>query len=182
MKSKIVESASKNIQLYGLRKFTVDSIAIDLKISKKTIYKYFNSKDDIINEYFKEVIDGDKESTLCIINNEGSLEEKLYNIIYSYHKYKLPIKVLDEVYKFYPDQWEKVQQLKRFKIDRGNKMLQYGMEKGIIKNNININIVSKILEKSSDLFLDFNFKNHNNITIKESMKQVISVILYGILK
>ncbi len=35
MKQKILDITSKNIELYGLKKFTMDDISYDLKISKK---------------------------------------------------------------------------------------------------------------------------------------------------
>jgi AcrR family transcriptional regulator len=62
MKEKILDVAAKLIQQYGLKKFTVDEIASQLKISKKTIYKYFESKDDLIRSYFNSVISSDEES------------------------------------------------------------------------------------------------------------------------
>ncbi len=43
------------------------------------------------------------------------LDEKLYNIIYSYHKYKLPVRILDEAYKFYPEEFKKFKNLKILK-------------------------------------------------------------------
>lgn len=61
MKDKILDTAANKIQMHGLKKFTIDEIAKDLKISKKTIYKYFNSKDAIVEEFFKTVVESDKK-------------------------------------------------------------------------------------------------------------------------
>ena len=46
MKNKIIDITLKNLQKYGLR-FSVDDIAKELKISKKTVYKYFSTKEDL---------------------------------------------------------------------------------------------------------------------------------------
>jgi AcrR family transcriptional regulator len=46
----IIESAAKRFLLYGFRKTTVDEIARDLHISKKTLYMVFASKDAILRE------------------------------------------------------------------------------------------------------------------------------------
>ncbi|WP_235838162.1 TetR/AcrR family transcriptional regulator [Clostridium tepidum] len=112
MKEKILDIASKNIELYGLKKFTIDNISKELKISKKTIYKYFKSKDELIAQYFDEIIESDKESTLKLLERKIPLDEKLYHIIYSYHKYKLPVRILDEAYKLYPEEFKKFNNLK----------------------------------------------------------------------
>nr|WP_277443753.1 helix-turn-helix domain-containing protein [Pelotomaculum isophthalicicum] len=44
----MLQAASRQIEKYGFRKFTIDDIASDLGISKKTIYKYFISKKSLI--------------------------------------------------------------------------------------------------------------------------------------
>lgn len=52
MKEKRLDAAAWLIQQHGLKKFTVDEITAELRISEKTICRYFNSKYDIIQEYF----------------------------------------------------------------------------------------------------------------------------------
>jgi hypothetical protein len=102
--------------------------------------------------------------------------------MYSYHKYKLPVKVLDEAYKFYYDEWKKIQELKDFKLNLIEIVLKEGMEEGVLKSNIQLNIISCILESVSNTFLDYEFLRKNDITMKEAMKQVMEILLYGILK
>lgn len=65
----------------------MDEIAEELKISKKTIYKYFSGKDEIISEYFNAIIENDKNSVVLAVQQVGSLFDKLHQIIYSYHKF-----------------------------------------------------------------------------------------------
>ncbi|GKX67413.1 TetR/AcrR family transcriptional regulator [Inconstantimicrobium mannanitabidum] len=178
----IMKVAAEKIQMYGLRKFTMDEIAAEIKVSKKTIYKYFNSKDDIIAEYFREIVESDKNYTIEAIKKADSLEEKLNSIIYSYHKYKLPISVLDEAYKFYQDQWEKVQQLKDFKLNLIKETIKEAIDQGIVKPDIQLSIISTILESVSNTFLDYKFLSQNDMTMKEAMNQVMSILLHGIIK
>ncbi len=182
MRDIILKVAAEKIQTYGLRKFTMDEIAAELKVSKKTIYKYFKGKDDIIFEYFKEIIESDKNDTLESIKKDCSLVDKLNSIIYSYHKYKLPVNVLDEAHKFYYGEWEKIQELKDFKLNLIEMIVKEGMEAGIIKSDIELHIISSILESVSNTFLDYKFLSKNDMTMKEAMKQVMTILLYGILK
>ncbi len=46
----IIKSAAKRFALFGFRRTTVDEIARDLHISKKTLYTVFASKDAILRE------------------------------------------------------------------------------------------------------------------------------------
>lgn len=174
--------AVEKINTYGLRKFTMDEIAAELKVSKKTIYKNFKSKDDIIVQYFDEIIESDKNYILEAIKKDCSLIDKLNSIIYSYHKYKLPVAVLDEAHKFYYDEWEKVQKLKDFKLKLIEMTLKEAKETEILKNDVELCIVSSILEGVSNTFLGYEFLVKNDMTMKEATKSVLDILLYGILK
>lgn len=182
MKEIIMKAAYEKIQLYGLRKFTMDEIAAELKVSKKTIYKYFKSKDEIISEYFREIIETDKKSTLESVEKDSSLIDKLNSIVYSYHKYRLPSNVLDEAYKFYHEEWEKVQELRDFKLKQVELLLNQAKEKGLIKEDVQLNMVSLILESASNTFLDYKFLSENNMSARESLKEIVKILMYGILK
>ncbi len=76
---------------------------------------------------------------------------------------------------------KKIQEFKDFKIDLVKKILREGKNQGVIEENININIVSLILEKVSDTFLDYKFLTNNNITMKQAMVDLINILLNGIL-
>jgi AcrR family transcriptional regulator len=53
MKNKILESAIRQIKKYGIRRFTMDDIAQDLRISKKTLYQHFSSKNQLLGVFFQ---------------------------------------------------------------------------------------------------------------------------------
>lgn len=177
-----MKAAAEKISLYGLRKFTMDEIATELKISKKTIYKYFKSKDDIIVEYFNEIIESDKNYTLENIKADRSLIDKLNTVVYSYHKYRLPVAVVDEAHKFYYDEWQKVQDLKNFKLKLIEDILNAAKEDGVLKNDADLHIVSLMLESVSSTFMDYEFLSKNNMTLLGAMESVLDIILQGILK
>lgn len=182
MRDIILKTAADKIQTYGLKKFTMDEIAAELKVSKKTIYKYFKSKDEIIHEYFREIIETDKKSTLESLKKDSTFVEKLNSIIYAYHKFRLPSHVLDEAYKFYYDEWEKVQELRDFKLKLIESTVQEGVEQGVVKSDIQLHMVTLILESVSKTFLDYKFLSENDLTMKEAMNQVMPILLNGILK
>lgn len=182
MKDKMLEIASKKIEIHGLKKFTIDEIALELKISKKTIYKYFSSKDEIIDQFFNSIIESDKQNVLEQLKVENSIVDKINLIIYSYHKFKLPVNVMDEAHKYYPEQWKKIQELKRFKLDIFYKVLIKGVSDGVIKDDVNLLILSKMLDNICDTFLDYKFLSDNKMTFKEAINEVTEIILYGIVK
>lgn len=53
MKDRITEESIKSLQQEGLR-FSVDTLAERLKISKKTVYKYFPTKEALANAIYEK--------------------------------------------------------------------------------------------------------------------------------
>lgn len=79
MKDKIIRASIEGLRNEGL-KFSVDLLANKLKISKKTIYKYFPDKETLsialYETYYSDVFEQAKE--LISINTEESYKKLLY--------------------------------------------------------------------------------------------------------
>lgn len=54
MKKRIIDCTIDQFETIGLRKFTMDLIAAKLRISKRTLYLYFSSKEQLIEVCLKE--------------------------------------------------------------------------------------------------------------------------------
>lgn len=181
MKERILDVAAEKINSYGLKKFTVDEIAAELKISKKTIYKYFKSKDDMILQYFEAIISSDKESVEKTLRSNSEFLEKIHQIVYSNHKYKLPIKLLNEAKLFYPEEWNEIEKLKKYKLNVIKKLLEEAALEGKINSEVNLSVLSKMLERISDTFVDYDFLIGNKLKTTEAIDEAFKIILYGIL-
>jgi Transcriptional regulator len=134
MRDKILKTVALLSARYGLKKFTVDEVASELHISKKTLYQYFRSKDEMIQAYFDENIESDKKNVLIVLESNSTFYEKLHTITYSNLRYRLPVSVLDDTKRFYPTEWEKIEDLKQFKLNALQKILRQAEDNGICAN------------------------------------------------
>ena len=76
-KQEVLECSVSNFTKFGSKRFTMDELASELGISKKTIYKFFDSKEDLviqcvellIKNYKNEItsIEGDPISSIILI-------------------------------------------------------------------------------------------------------------------
>ena len=182
MKEAILNSAAQLIQRYGLKKFTIDEIAAELKISKKTIYQHYRSRDDIVRAYFEAAVSSDKSSVKSALAGNGDFAEKIHAIFYSNHRYRLTVPILSEAKRFYPESWALVEDLKRFKVDATRELFRRGVDAGIFRPDINLGILSKMLEEISDMFTDYDFLLENRLTTREAIDEALKIIFNGILK
>lgn len=55
-KSKIIEGTFRLLKLYTFDELTLNEILDEANISKRTFYRYFSNKQDIINYYYDDFI------------------------------------------------------------------------------------------------------------------------------
>jgi len=76
----IIKSTIELCNRYGTQKVTIDEIAEHANVSKVTIYKYFNSKEDLITTVINNIYSDITKRTAELIDDESDFLEKL-NII-----------------------------------------------------------------------------------------------------
>lgn len=182
MKDKILDAVARLIERYGLKKFTVDEVAAELRISKKTLYQYFSGKDEMIREYFEENMTSDRQSVLNVMHSEKDFFEKVHAIVHSSHRYRMPMPVLNEAKQFYPEEWAKIEQLKQFKLDAFQALLEQAADEGILRPDVHFGILSSMLERVSGMFIDTEFLLENGLKATQAIDEALGIIINGIVK
>lgn len=98
MKDKIIEASIESLRLEGLR-FSVDTLADKLKVSKKTIYKYFPDKESLAvalyESYYAAAV---QQAELLVGENTEPAHKRLLSLYFDskimtrreiFNKYKL---------------------------------------------------------------------------------------------
>lgn len=87
-KDDIIESAKELFTAYGYKKVSMDEIALNAGVTKKTIYAYFKDKDDLFKYFVSQEIKNMKN----IIEKNDKLDKpyfkKIHQTIYELIKYR----------------------------------------------------------------------------------------------
>ncbi|MBD0831093.1 TetR/AcrR family transcriptional regulator [Aestuariibaculum sediminum] len=83
-KEEVLACSVSNFTKFGSKRFTMDELASKLGISKKTIYKYFNSKEDLVIQCVELLIENFKSDINIIITNKNA--DPITSIILIYKK------------------------------------------------------------------------------------------------
>ncbi|MEC0247362.1 TetR/AcrR family transcriptional regulator [Paenibacillus chitinolyticus] len=100
----ILDAAKKSFALFGYKGTTVDQIAKIASVGKGTLYLYFETKEDLLNEIVKSLIAEMRKLADASISKGGTIMEKLHSATYSilvYRKeHELLLKLSQEVAQF----------------------------------------------------------------------------------
>jgi AcrR family transcriptional regulator len=147
VKCKIVQKATDLFLTLGVKSVTMDDIARELSMSKKTIYASYNNKSSLVSEVVNSLFDKVSKGINEICAQELNPIEELYAI-----KKFVSIQLKNErvspqfqLQKYYPELFEKFQ-VKKF--ERLNSItvqnVRRGMELGLYRDDLNIDFVARI--------------------------------------
>jgi len=164
-------------------KFTMDSLASRIGISKRTLYETVPSKINlvelVIDRTFADVKSQQKE---IFENDELSLTDKLkllFTIVPSYSE-KIDYRRVIEIKRSYPHLYEKISNNLNSDWDRTIALLEEGMDAGVIRRK-NLIVLKALLVEIFERMLDGNFLIQNSITYEMAMKETLSIVFEGIL-
>lgn len=139
MKKRILDKAEEKFFQFGFTKVTMDEIATELGISKKTIYKYFPGKKMLLKRLVKS-FQKDVERNLEEIaeNEELDYMERLKTMMHflgvKLSKIKKPL--IRDIQINAPEIWEDINQFReRLLKENLGKILDKGIETGIFRND-----------------------------------------------
>lgn len=130
---------------YGIKNLTMDNVAQELGISKKTLYQYFKNKADLIArviDYYLEnpVFDLNDNEHGNAIDRYFMLREHIIGILKYYnnnHEFELK--------KLYPKIYRKVQKHKRERIYENTvENLKDGMDSGLYRSELDVEVIAKL--------------------------------------
>lgn len=147
MEKEIVAAASSLFLQYGYKAVTMDDIAGHMRISKKTIYLYFDDKTSLVRSAVLEVFDQVKDRIIEVQLSMDNPIEALYEIK------KIAVQVLGkkdkspqyQLQKYYPSIYSEIRGKELSALgDCFEISLKKGMESGLFRSDLNTNFITRI--------------------------------------
>lgn len=156
-KRKILQGARELFYLHGIKKITMDDIAKHLSISKKTIYKEFADKNEILESICR--IDFDKhkkEIDERQVYSENAIDA-IVQIMQYVHEYLDGINpdYFYDMKKYHADAWAAYLNFKnKYVLTSVTENLERGEQEDLYRNDLNKDIISKLRIAEMDVALN----------------------------
>ncbi len=181
--SEILLKSGQVFMRYGLKSVTMDDIAREIKVSKKTIYKYVKDKSDLLCN----VMRGNCSCDVLVIDE--ILERRLNAIdeIIEIGRYVAgQLKMIHpsihyDMEKYYPEVWQLFENHKSdylYGCIADN--MERGMKEGLYRDNLNIEIMGKIYLSKIDLVFDATIFPPNKFNFVEVYMELLRYHIKGI--
>lgn len=148
---KIIEAAMAAFQLKGIKSVTMDSIAQDAGVSKRTVYELFVDKDTLVVQALGKMIIKNNKYLVDIIGNTSNVIEAMFLIMEkeASRRDEMPHLLMQDMHKYYPfvNAAFFSDPQKMCEYSPTYTFLQKGSEQGIIRKDINIEFVDNFLHE-----------------------------------
>ncbi len=142
-----VKKVCEMFKSYGIKSVTMDDVARELGISKKTLYQYFKDKSELVGIILqREFEQKAKEFSKAMDNKPNAIEE-----VFGYFKVQMELLVnhkpnfMYDLKKYYPMHFEKFNKRKHSRmLDSILKNLKRGKKEGLYRKDLNEELITKM--------------------------------------
>jgi len=189
----ILESAYALFLEKGYRHTTMDDIAQSLSMSKKTLYKYYPGKLELLSASFEILKTKLTAKVEAILENKYipfPLKLKSTLTVVATHPAPINPELFEDLREYAPEIWEELRiYINESAYIRFQKLISQGVAQGLVNPRINVSLMVMLYASAIQSLLDPKFINQFPADIINQMKlspsqiydQAISIIYNGIL-
>ncbi|MHA8065045.1 TetR/AcrR family transcriptional regulator [Aquirufa sp. ROCK2-A2] len=184
MKSRILFKGTQLFFRYGIKSVTMDSIASELGISKKTIYQHFPDKDTMVLQVVECFIEEDLKKWEELDAKYSNVIEKMFK---SFEMLKEMLenmnpRILYEIQRYFPEAFQKFIHykegvtIKKIQLD-----FSRGIEEGYFRADIDVELLARLRMAEVDLAFNPDFYPNNKLSLFETQLTFSDIFMRGIL-
>lgn len=144
---KVIDTAWGMFRRFGVRSVSMDDVAREMSISKKTLYRCFRDKNELITKTLdQDLIEIEKEVDAILLSELNPVKQvlKIANFVSGYLKQMNPSMMYD-LQKYHPEIYlEFNRHREKTFMERVVKNLRNGMEQGYYRSELNPEISARL--------------------------------------
>ena len=184
MKETILSSVADLYLKYGVRSVSMDDLAHHQGISKKTLYQYFDDKNDLVNQVTTLLLEERMVQYATAINGSANAIDELFSIskLMRKHFTELNPALMYDLQKYHPEAWEL---FLKHENDVVYHLVVENLERGVgerfFRPDISVNILAKIRVEQIHLSFDERLFPKEEFDFTEVQMQLFDHFVHGVL-
>jgi AcrR family transcriptional regulator len=168
----------------GFSRVTLGEIASGLGISKKTFYKHFRSKDELLLVVTERLLEGVRAQFRSIVEGDASFLVKLEMLV-TFLGQRLSLlsrPMLRDLQRHAPGVWERLQQFRRERISNDFKgLLLRGVAEGYVRPDVDIDLFLLAFIGAVEAVVNPAVLSEQTMSVQDVIRSIISLFFRGVL-
>ncbi len=184
VKNRILKKANDMFQSFGYSKVSMEEIASELGISKKTLYKHFSNKEHLLKEILSTI--------KCEVDNfiEGLIADKSMEFIEKLKRFmnfiakqgaRLEGPIVRDLMKNHPEFWRDIDEFRKKKAYTNlSRLIEQGIKSGIFRKDVNTEVVVLAYVSSIHSLINPEVLARLPISADQVFKDLVKILFEGI--
>lgn len=183
-KDRILEKAADLFMRYGIRSITMDEIAAQLGISKKTIYQFFTDKDEMVEAVVDEEM---KENENACREFKVNAEDAVQEIFLAMEDMQEMLKTMNpqliyDLEKHHPGAYRRLKQYKyHFLYTMIRENLERGIKEEIYRSGLNLDITTRHRIETAFMIFNQDAFPQNKFPMNQTCQELALLYLHSII-
>lgn len=179
----IIEKTEQVFMRYGIKSVTMDDLARELGHSKKTLYQFFDNKDDLVEQVMSHHVSCMQDTIQGIIDRCDNAIDEYLQINQHHYQFirEMNPSILYDIQKYYPNSWHHFNLHKNeFVKNTIRQNLKQGIEEGLYRDDLNVDVISLFYIYKMEVFADAQLLHEHGLERTECLPEIVKYHLYGI--
>ncbi|MBC8312483.1 MAG: TetR/AcrR family transcriptional regulator [Candidatus Marinimicrobia bacterium] len=167
----------------GVRAFTVENLAGCLFMSKKTIYKFFPTKEALIDKIVSFRISQIEAEIKTVMESDSNPIQQFLGVMNIFYNStaKLKIEQIGELKNRYPKMWKRIEDFRLNRRQDFYSILSNAQEQGLVRKSLDIQLIATIYTNIINSTFQPEFFIENSLLPKEVLPAFVEMVSGGLL-
>jgi AcrR family transcriptional regulator len=183
VKDRIKQKADELYRRYGIKSVTMDEIASQLGVSKKTIYHSFSDKNELVDAVIVDMINYNRH---CCQSDRNKSQNAIHEVYLAMEMLQAMFdnmnpSILFDIERNYPATFAKFKEYKyNYLLEMVKENIERGKKEELYRFEVNTEVVAKIRLETMMLPFDEELFPKNKFSLVTVQQQLIEYFLFGI--
>ena len=181
-KQRIVDVASQRFFEQGISKVTLDELASDLGMSKKTMYKFFPSKDDLLKTIVYSMMATISGRVEKIVSSPNPFADKASDLMELIGRQLGTIskQFMIDLQRFSPALWNEVEEFRRERIlTNFRRIFEQGKEEGAFRKDLDVELFMMVFLSSVQGIVNPRVLAQQAFSTEQALHGIFKIIFEG---
>lgn len=182
-RERILKGTGELFKKFGIRSVTMDDIARELGMSKKTLYQYFPNKAGLVQGIAEGHICMEIEMSNSIHKEADDPIQEVILLIRQISKtfQEIPTQMVYDVQRYYPRAWDLFNNFKnQHAFQMVKESLERGVQQGLFRKEMDLDLIAKIRVEQITMCFDPELFPPTEYDIAKLMVQSTELFLHGL--
>ncbi|MGA9117017.1 MAG: TetR/AcrR family transcriptional regulator [Bacteroidota bacterium] len=168
----------------GFSRIPVEELASDLRISKRTFYRFYAGKEDLLERILENLLEEVRTGLDLIREGDAPFAAKLSETMAFVGRLmgELGRPFLRDIQVHAPRLWERIREFRKRRIQgHFGALIRGGMQEGWIRGDVNAEILLTAYLAAVDAVVNPEFLSQTPVTSREALEDVITIVFHGVL-